>query len=65
MRNRIAIALVMLPIGCGTTAAQSRQSAGGSMMKAEEALEERGSRELVLSFYHDLNQRPRDLSRAD
>jgi predicted ester cyclase len=35
------------------------------MMKAEEALEERGSRELVLRFYQELNQKPTDLSRAE
>jgi predicted ester cyclase len=73
MRNRIAIPLVMLAIGCGmivgvpkgTTADQSRLSAGGSVMMAKEALEERGSRELVLRFYQELNQKPTAPSRAE
>jgi predicted ester cyclase len=67
MRNRIAIALIVLAIGCGTTATadQSRLSAGGSVMMAKEALEERGSRELVLRFYQELNQKPTAPSRAE
>jgi hypothetical protein len=65
MRNLIAVPLVMLAIGCDTTAAQSPLSAGGSVVMAEEALDERGSRELMLRFYHDLNQKSADLSRAE
>jgi SnoaL-like domain len=68
MRNRMVMPLVMLAIGCGTAAGQSGQRAGGNVMKAEGALEERGSREVVLRFYQEMNQaaaQSTELSRAE
>ena len=65
MRHRFAIPLVVLATVFGAKADQSRLSATGSAMMTEEALEEGGSRGLVLRFYHDLNHQPADLSRAE